>query len=88
MELLYLSILSAISILLIFLSFVMGLHYGSKVKKEEVIELPNPVRTVRRNIEKAKEEKKIDMEQHVEEINLANIESYDGTGLGQKEFPK
>jgi len=88
MELVYLSILSALSIVLIFLSFIVGLHYGSKVKKEEIIEIPNPVKVVKQSINNAKEVKKADLEQQIEEINLANIDSYDGTGLGQKEFPK
>jgi hypothetical protein len=81
-------IISALSIVLIFLSFIIGLHYGSKVRKEEKIEIPNPVRLVRNHIEDTKERKLNDLEQQIEEINLFNIDSYDGTELGQKEFPK
>jgi len=88
MEMLYLSILSALSIVLIFLAFIIGLHYGSKTKKNEVIDLPNPVKKVKEHIENKKVEEKISKEQEIEEINLANIDSYDGTELGQIEFPK
>ena len=88
MEILYFSILSAISVLLIFFAFIIGLHYGSKIKKEEVIEVPNPVKAVKRNIENAKLEKEAIKEQEIEDINLLNIDSYNGTGLGQKDFPE
>jgi hypothetical protein len=72
---------------LIFLSFITGLHYGSKIKNNEVIELPNPVRAVKEYKETKKIEEKLDREQQIEEINLANIESYNGTQEGQKDFP-
>lgn len=81
-------IISALSIVLIFLAFITGLHYGSKVKNNETIDIPNPVRKIKdkKAIKKAKE--KINKEQEIEEINLANIDSYDGTDLGQLDFPK
>ena len=87
MELLYLSILSAISILLIFLSFIVGLHYGTKIKNNEEIKVPNPIKTIKTNIKEAELEKISSREQEIEDINLSNIDSYDGSGLGQKEFP-
>lgn len=81
-------IISSLSMVLIFLSFITGLHYGSKIKKDEVIEIPNPVKTIKQHKEIKKIEKKLDKEQQIEEINLANIDSYDGTNLGQLDFPK
>lgn len=80
-------IISALSIVLIFLAFITGLHYGSKIKANEVIEMPNPVKKVKEYKETKKIEDKLDKEQMIEEINLANIDSYDGTDLGQQEFP-
>ena len=77
-------IISALSMVLVFLAFIVGLHYGSKVKKNEVIEMPSPVKVIKEH----KINKQKDMEQQIEEINLYNIDSYDGTELGQKEFPK
>jgi len=80
-------IISALSMVLIFLSFIVGLHYGSKVKNNEPIEI-NPIKKIKEHKEEKKLEEKLDKEQQIEEINLANIDSYDGTGLGQLEFPK
>lgn len=83
-------IISALAVVLIFLAFITGLHYGSKVKNNEVINMPNinPVKVVKNKIEDKKIEKAREKEQIIEEINLANIDSYDGTGIGQKDFPK
>lgn len=81
-------IISSLSMVLIFLSFIVGLHYGSKIKKDEVIEIPNPIKTIKQHKEIKKVEKKLDKEQQIEEINLANIDSYDGTELGQQNFPE
>ena len=81
-------IISALSMVLIFLSFITGLHYGSKIKSGEIIEMPNPVRQVKQNKQIKKVEEKLDKEALIEEINLANIDSYDGTDLGQRDFPK
>lgn len=80
-------IISALSIVLIFLSFITGLHYGSKVKNNEPIEI-NPVKKIKEYKETKKTEEKLDKEQQIEEINLANIDSYNGTELGQIEFPQ
>lgn len=81
-------IISALSMVLIFLAFITGLHYGSKIKSGEVIEIPNPVKEIKKHKEIKKIAKKIDKEQQIEEINLANIDSYDGTDLGQINFPE
>lgn len=81
-------IISALSMVLIFLAFITGLHYGSKVKNNEVIDIPNPVKKIKETREIKKVEQKLDKEAMIEEINLANIDSYDGTDLGQLEFPK
>ena len=80
-------IISALSMVLVFLAFIVGLHYGSKVRKGETIEMVNPVKAVKEYVKEEKLEKQRDKEQQIEEINLANIDSYNGTELGQKEFP-
>lgn len=80
-------IISALSMVLVFLAFIVGLHYGSKIKKNEVIEIPNPIKSAKEMVRESKLEKKKDKEQEIEEINLANIDAYNGTELGQKEFP-
>ena len=81
-------IISGLSMVLIFLAFITGLHYGSKVKNNETIEMPSPVRIVKEHAKESKLNKIKDKEQEIEEINLYNIDSYDGTELGQKDFPK
>ena len=88
MEMLYLSVLSALSIVLIFFAFISGLHYGSKTKKNDVIDLPNPQKKIKAHFENKRVEEARNREQEIEEINLANIDSYDGTEIGQKQFPK
>lgn len=80
-------IISSLSIVLIFLSFITGLHYGSKIKSGEVIEVPNPVQKIKEKKEIRKIEEKLDKEQQIEDINLSNIDSYNGSDLGQQEFP-
>lgn len=77
-------IISALSIVLIFFAFITGLHYGSKVKKDEVINIPSPTNVIK----EYKENKKLEEEKRIEEINLTNIENYDGTGTGQLRFPE
>lgn len=84
---LYLTIISALSIVLIFLSFILGLHYGSKIKNNETIELPKPIENMQARKKNKIEKAKLTQEKIIEEINLANIDSYNGTSIGQKDFP-
>lgn len=74
----------------IIFSFIVGLHYGSKVRDNEKITIPNinPVKAIKKHRKDKREEERIEHEKLIEEINLENIESYDGTGSGQKEIPK
>lgn len=69
-------------------SFVLGLHYGSKIKNNEKIEVPtiNPIKIVKNNMEERKYEKRRDKEELIDEINSFNIDNYNGTGLGQRDF--
>lgn len=72
----------------IMVSFLIGLHFGSKVKKGEVIQVTNPIKTVKGK----REQKRFEMEQkkeneYLEDI-LYNIDIYDGTGNGQKDIVK
>lgn len=50
-------IISSLSIVLVFLSFIIGLHYGSKIKSGEIIEVPNPIRKVKEHKQIKKIEK-------------------------------
>ena len=69
----------------IILSYTLGLKNGQKLKNEEEIKIPeiNPVKIVRNEIETFEQKKK----QDAYETMMANIDNYDGTGLGQKDIP-
>jgi hypothetical protein len=64
---------------------VIGARVGQKGVKGEPIELPrvNPMEIVREHRERKEAEK----EQNRTEAILRNIETYDGTGNGQKDVP-
>lgn len=69
----------------IILSYTLGLKNGQKLKNNEEIKIPeiNPVKIVRNEIETSKQKKKQDAYDTI----MANIDNYDGTGLGQKDIP-
>ena len=66
------------------LCFLIGAKTGQKVVKGEDVTLPtiNPVQAIN-NYQEDRRQKK---EEENFNINLENIENYDGTGLGQKDF--
>lgn len=71
----------------ILLSFVIGVRIGQKVNNDEPIRL-NPIRA----IDEYKEEKEVKRQIKETEtklnVMLDNIDTYDGTGLGQKDIPR
>lgn len=69
-------------------SFYLGFILGYKKINKEKIEMPtlNPVKIIRENKESREEIERARKEQEIMDINLANIDAYDGTGVGQKEF--
>ena len=69
----------------IILAYTLGLKNGQKLKNNEEIKIPeiNPVKIVRNEIETFEQNKK----QDVYDTMMANIDNYDGTGLGQKDIP-
>ena len=71
----------------ILLSFVIGVRIGQKVNNDEPIRL-NPVRV----IDEYKEEKEVkrQIKEAESKLNVMfdNIDTYDGTGLGQKDIPR
>lgn len=70
----------------ILMAYTLGLKNGQKLKNDEEIKLPeiNPVKAIKNEIENYEEKKK----QEINEINMFNIDNYDGTGLGQKDIPR
>lgn len=69
----------------IILAYTLGLKNGQKLKNDEEIKMPeiNPVKIVRNEIETFEQKKKED----AYDTMMANIDNYDGTGLGQKDIP-
>lgn len=69
----------------IIVAYTLGLKNGQKLKNNEEIEMPevNPVKIVRNEIETFEQKKK----QDAYDTMMANIDNYDGTGLGQKDIP-
>ena len=66
--------------------FAVGAKVGQKVVKGEDIQLPtiNPLEAYREHEAKREQQK----EQDKLNVILSNIESYDGTGIGQKDVPR
>ena len=69
----------------IILAYTLRLKNGQKLKNNEEIKIPeiNPVKIVRNEIETFEQKKK----QDAYDTMMANIDNYDGTGLGQKDIP-
>lgn len=69
----------------IILAYTLGLKNGQKLKNNEEIKMPevNPVKIVRNEIDAFEQKKK----QDAYDTMMANIDNYDGTGLGQKDIP-
>ncbi len=71
--------------LLILWTYTLGLRNGQRLSKKEEITIPNlnPVTAINNEIERHEERK----EQERLNITLANIDNYDGTGIGQIDIP-
>ena len=68
----------------IILAYTLGLKNGQKLKNNEEIKMLeiNPIKIVRNEIDAFEQRKK----QDVYDTIMANIDNYDGTGLGQKDI--
>lgn len=66
--------------------FVIGAKVGQAVSKGETVEMPtvNPMEVIREHQNKREAER----EQDRIDVIMSNIESYDGTGNGQRDVPK
>ena len=66
--------------------FFIGAKVGQKVSKGEDIKIPNPVEIID-NVKERKEYREEQIENQKEfNTNLDNINNYDGTELGQRDF--
>lgn len=68
----------------IIVAYTLGLKNGQKLKNDEEIKMPevNPIKIVRNELDAFEQRKK----QDVYDTIMANIDNYDGTGLGQKDI--
>lgn len=64
--------------------FLLGAKVGQAVSKGERVELPNPVEAIEKHKTKRRAEQEMDKMNTI----LQNIESYDGTSVGQRDVPK
>lgn len=71
----------------ILLSFVIGVRIGQKVNNDEPIRL-NPVRAIDEYKEEKEVKRQIKEAESKLNVMLDNIDTYDGTGLGQKDIPR
>ena len=67
------------------ISFILGAYVGQKVVKGENIEI-NPIKVIDEYKEEKKAKEKIAEEESKFDIMMNNIDSYDGTGIGQKDL--
>lgn len=63
-------------------SFIVGAIIGQKTSNGEAVSIPTPTKAYK-DYQVAKEEEE---EQEMFDIMMANIDSYDGTPLGQKDW--
>lgn len=69
------------------LCFYIGARIGQKIVRDEEVTLPNPVTEIQEQVQLHREKRKAKEEQDQLDVILANVESYDGTGYGQREVP-
>jgi hypothetical protein len=64
--------------------FMIGAKVGQAVVKGEKVDLPNPAKAIREH----KQRKNAEQVQNRLDTIMHNIESYDGSSLGQRDVPK
>lgn len=72
----------------ILFAFIKGVQIGVKIRKDESIELRNPIQYVENKIHEFHADKEMPKEQQIMDMNLLNIENYNGSSIGQQELPR
>lgn len=67
--------------------FFIGAKVGQQVVKGEKIEIPNPIKSVRDDIQSFNERKETNKAQERLDAITHNIDVYDGTSIGQIDIP-
>ena len=68
--------------------FFVGAKVGQKVINKEEIKISNPIKTIKEDIKQREEEKEAYKEQEKLDTIAYNIDTYDGTPIGQKDIPR
>ena len=68
-------------------SILVGVIIGQKLSKGREIKL-NPVKAIKEEIKDSKVSREENLRKRKIDTMLQNIDSYDGTGLGQKQIPR
>ena len=68
-------------------SILVGIILGQKLSKGREIKL-NPVKAIKDEIKESTVSKEENLRKRRIDTMLQNIDSYDGTGLGQKQIPR
>ena len=69
-------------------SFIKGIQIGQKLFNNKDVEIINPINVIQKHIENKNALEEEQKSKEIDEINLYNIENYNGTSVGQKDFPK
>lgn len=72
----------------IIIAFTIGLIFGVGLRNNKEIRVPNPIKMIEEKKQEKKEQEIQNKQQTIMEMNLANIEAYDGTEFGQKDIPR
>jgi hypothetical protein len=68
--------------------FFIGARVGQKVANNKELNLPNPIKAIKEDIQAYEETKEAIKEQERLDTIAYNIDAYDGTSIGQKEIPR
>lgn len=79
-------IICTIFCIFILISFLKGIEIGQKLNSGTPIEVKSPLKAIKKYKEEKAYERKQEEIDSVNAINLYNIDSYDGTELGQRDF--
>lgn len=75
-----------ILVLIVCTSNILSFYLGTKSKKNEEVNIKGPIKRYQEHKELKANNEEYEKEQKILETNLENIENYNGTSLGQKDF--
>ncbi len=81
MELMLVALVGTLNVM----CFIIGAKVGQKINRDETIEIPNPIELIKEKHDKREADKEAEKVQNKIETIMSNIDSYDGTGYGQKD---